>query len=228
MIWWVLLIFAQRDFRRDVSLIFFSLAILGLIPITTDTSISNMFLMGTALTVAVLIPYLVTRFIYRQDTISFGAFTTRRWTRSEWLWIGFTVVLGYFLIPYYLADTLSYLNWTVKPGVWELTLLFIGTNALGIWDELFFVNTVLAILRKHVDFHIANIVQATLFTSFLYELGFRGWWPCIIFPFALAQGYVFRSTQNLTYIIGLHLALDLILFLALIELHHPDWLSIIF
>jgi hypothetical protein len=175
MIGCVLLVFAQRDFRRDVALIFFSLAILGLIPITTDTSISNMFLMGTALSVAVLTPYLVTRFIYRQDTISFGAFTTRGWTRSEWLWIGFTVALGYFLIPYYLADTLSYLNWTVKPGVWELTLLFIGTNALGIWDELFFVNTVLAILRKHVDFHIANVVQATLFTSFLYELGFRGW-----------------------------------------------------
>lgn len=45
----------------------------------------------------------------------------------------------------------------------------------------------------------------------------------MIFPFALAQGYVFRETKNLTYIISLHLALDLILFLALIHLHHRDW-----
>ncbi len=139
------------------------------------------------------------------------------------MWLGFTLIVGYFLVPYYLQDTGSYLNWTVTPGFVEVFILFLGTNALGIWDELFFVNTILSILRKHFTFHIANITQAILFTSFLYELGFRGWGPCIIFPFALAQGYVFRETRNLAYIITLHLCLDLILFLALLVLHHPEW-----
>ncbi len=219
----VTLLFSERSFAKDIVLIYLSLTILALTPITTDTSISHMLIMGTTLGLAVALPYLVVRFVYQHDTIRYGSFLTRRWTRSEWIWLIFTLILGYFLIPFYLGNTFSYQNWTVKPWWWEIGLLFLGTNALGIWDELFFVNTVLALLRKHFPFHLANLTQAILFTSFLYELGFRGWWPMIIFPFALAQGYVFRETKNLTYIIALHLALDLILFLALIYLHHPDW-----
>jgi membrane protease YdiL (CAAX protease family) len=217
------LLFSERSFQRDIALIYLSLSILALTPITTDTSLSHMIQMGTMITLAVVLPYLITRFIYRTDTIQYGAFLTRPWTRGEWMWLAFTGVIGYFLIPYYLADTLSYQNWTVKLGWWEIFLLFLGTNALGIWDELFFVNTVLALLKKHIPFHLANLTQAFLFTSFLYELGFRGWAPWIIYPFALIQGYVFRETKNLTYIIALHLTLDLILFLALIHLHHPEW-----
>lgn len=217
------LLFSEKWFAKHLALIYLSIGLLGLTPITTDTSIGHIIEMSITLWLGALVPYLVVRYIYREDVILYGTFLTRKWTRGEWMWLGFTLVIGYFLIPYYLRETWSYLNWTVTPGWWGIFVLFLGTNALGIWDELFFVNTVLQLLCKHFPFALANLTQATLFTSFLFELGFRGWWPLIIFPFALAQGYVFRETKNLTYIISLHLSLDLVLFLALLYLHHPEW-----
>src|SRR5438105_3569702 len=120
----------------------------------------------------------------------------------------------------------SYVNWTVDPGVSNLVRFFIGTNALGIWDELFFVSTVLGLLRRHLAFPIANLTQSILFTSFLYELGFRGWAFLVIFLFALVQGYIFKKTESLFYIITIHLTFDLILYLALIYTHHPSWMPI--
>ncbi|GAB0174149.1 MAG: hypothetical protein HHAS10_00280 [Candidatus Altimarinota bacterium] len=217
------LIFSHKSFAKYFILLYVSIGLLGITPITTDTSLQHIAIMSITLGLALLVPYLMVRFVYKDDTIRYGAFLTRRWTTGERIWLCFTFIVGYLLLPYYLRDTLSYLNWTVKPGWSEIMILFLGTNALGIWDELFFVNTVLQVLRRYFPFVIANISQALLFTSFLYELGFRGWGPVMIFPFALAQGYVFRETKNLTYIISLHLALDFILFLALIYLHKPDW-----
>jgi len=108
----------------------------------------------------------------------------------------------------------------------HVTRLFVGTNGLGIWDELFFCSTVLAILRKFYPFWVANLLQAVLFTAFLYELGFRGWYgPIIIYIFAWLQGIVFQRTDNLTYIIAIHLTVDAMLFLVLIHLHHPGVLD---
>ena len=47
--------------------------------------------------------------------------------------------------------------------------LFVGTNALGTWDELFFICTCFALLRRHLVDWQANLIQAVLFTSFLWE-----------------------------------------------------------
>jgi membrane protease YdiL (CAAX protease family) len=120
-----------------------------------------------------------------------------------------------------MQTTQGHLYWSFELTVASLGLLFIGTNALGIWDELFFVVTVLGLLRRHMPFLWANIAQAIMFTSFLYELGFRGWAPFAIFPFALLQGIVFKKTENLFYVIAIHLTLDFILYLALIDAHYP-------
>ena len=51
--------------------------------------------------------------------------------------------------------------------------LFVGVNAVGIWDELFFICVVLALLRPHFPFWLANLLQAAVFVSFLWELGYR-------------------------------------------------------
>lgn len=125
-----------------------------------------------------------------------------------------------------MQTTGAYQNWVVENDPYHLFILFLGTNGLGIWDELFFIVTVLALLKRHMPFHQANLVQALLFTSFLYELGFRGWAPFIIYPFALLQGLVFRRTDNLVYIIAIHLTIDFVLYLALINAHHPQLLNI--
>jgi membrane protease YdiL (CAAX protease family) len=215
-----------KKFRRDILLIYTSLAILSFTPINTDVSNIHILEMGFALSLAVALPYVISRYIYKDHSVRFPWHHGRRWYKSEIWYIIITATIAYFLLPFMLRSSGSYTNWIVDPGVENLIRLFIGTNALGIWDELFFVSTVLALLRKHLPFAIANLVQAVLFTSFLYELGFQGWIFIIIYIFALIQGYIFKKTKSLLYVITIHLVFDFILYLALIYLHHPDWLPI--
>jgi membrane protease YdiL (CAAX protease family) len=220
------LFFAGKQFRRDIFLIYICLALLGLTPITTDTSYGHTIVMGTFLILAIVIPYTMSRYVYKDHLVYFRMHHGRNWYKSEIFYIFLTAVVTYFLFPIMLRSSGSYLNWTVEPGTDNLLRLFIGTNALGIWDELFFVSTTLGILRRHLTFPFANLAQSILFTSFLYELGFRGWAFLIIFVFALLQGYIFKKTDSLFYVITIHLVADFILYLTLIYLHHPDWISI--
>lgn len=220
------LLFCGRKFAKEILLIYVSIVILAITKITTDISYKHMVEMGTALFLAVAIPYFISRYLYKDYLVRFQFHHGRRWYKKEVAYILITAVISYFLLPFYLSNTGAYLNWMVDAGSSNIIRLFIGTNALGIWDELFFVSTVLGILRRFMPFIWANIVQSILFTSFLYELGFTGWGFIMIFIFALIQGVVFKKTESLFYVITIHLTLDLILFLALIHAHHPDWIPI--
>ena len=220
------LLFCSKQFRKDLLLIYISIAILGITPITTDISWLHIVQMGTPLILAVLLPYFVSRYLYKDHLVRFKFHHGRSWYRSEILYILATAVIAYLLLPFFLKNTGSYRYWTVDPGVGNLVRLFLGTNFLGIWDELFFVSTILGILRRFMNFHAANAAQGIMFTSFLFELGFRGWGFIMIFIFALIQGYVFKKTESLFYVITIHLTLDFVLYLALIHAHHPSWMPI--
>ena len=220
------LCFCTKQVRKDIALIYLSLGLLGLTPITTDISLGHMFHMGTLLGLAVLLPYVISRFVYKDHLVRFQWHHGRSWYKTELFYIGLTAVVAYLLLPFMLRVTGSYLNWTVAPGAWNLFVLFLGTNGLGIWDELFFVCTVLGILKRHLSFRWANLAQAIMFTSFLYELGFRGWCFVVIFLFALLQGYIFKKTESVLYVITIHLTLDFILYLVLIHAYHPSWLPL--
>ncbi len=222
----VLTLASSHPIRRHLPLVLGSLALLGITPINTDVSNAHMLQMALTLTLAVAIPYAVSKYLMREDLIQFPIHNKRRWHRSEFIYIFVTAAIAYLLLPFYLADTGSYQNWSVEPTTDGLIRLFIGTNGLGLWDELFFICTVLAVFRRYLPFVWANLAQAVLFTSFLYELGFRGWGPAAIFLFALSQGYIFRRTGSLLYIVTIHLTLDFILYLALIHAYYPHWLPI--
>ncbi len=144
---------ADKKFSKDIFLIIVSLGILGITPINTDISVPHMILMGTTLFLAVAVPYIISRFIYQDRSVHFQWFNGRRWYASEVVYIGLTAVVAYFLLPYYLKSTGAYLNWPSASDHASIVRLFIGTNALGIWDELFFVSTVLGILRRYFNFN---------------------------------------------------------------------------
>lgn len=214
-------------FPRDMLLLCAMLALLGFTPVNTDISWEHMLSMGAAMTLAVAIPFFVTRRIFKEKTISFPFRHGRKWYRKEIAYVAVAAALAYFLLPFYLHQTGSYLNWTVDISTFDsIARLFVGTNALGIWDELFFIGTALALFRKHIPFALANVAQAVLFCSFLYELGFRGWGPVATFIFALTQGFIFKNSKSFLYILTIHLTIDFILFLVLIHLHHPEHLRI--
>ncbi len=226
LIGFVTLFFCQKQWRKDISLIYLSLTLLGITPITTDISYFHIVQMSIPLMLAVALPYLISRYVYKDYFVRFQFHHGRNWYKTEIAYIFFTAFVAYFLIPFFLKNTGSYHNWTVSPGFSNLFRLFLGTNFLGIWDELFFICTVLGILKRYVPFVWANILQSVLFTSFLYELGFRGWGWIMIALFALVQGYVFQKTESLLYVITIHLTLDLILYLALLHVYFPTWMPI--
>jgi membrane protease YdiL (CAAX protease family) len=202
------------------------LALLGLIPINTDISYGHMLSMGSVLTLTVALPYLTSKYLFKDKVITFPFRFGRKWRKREIAYVFLAGIVSYFLLPFYLGTTGSYLNWSAELEPGKIIRLFIGTNALGIWDELFFVGVCLALLRQHIPFMWANLTQAFLWTTFLYELGFRGWGPPLIFLFALSQGLIFSRSKSLLYIITVHLTIDFILFLTLIHLHNPETLRI--
>lgn len=223
----VLLIpYGRSAFATHISLLAGMLALLGLIPINTDISYSHMAVMGSVLVATIALPYLSSHYLTKDKVITFPFRFGRKWRKREIAYVLFAAVVSYLLLPFYLAHTGSYLNWSADLELSKVIRLFLGTNALGIWDELFFVGVCLALLRQHIPFLWANLAQAFLWTTFLYELGFRGWGPPLIFLFALSQGFIFSRSKSLLYIITVHLTIDFILFLTLIHLHNPDVLRI--
>jgi hypothetical protein len=215
----------DRPLAKDLLLIAFGLVTISLVPINTEISWDHMMLMGTALAIAVVVPYLVSRFVYRDHAVRFPILAGHRWTTLERWYLVAVLVLGWIILPVYMIPTGVYLNWPAASDASTIARLFVGTNALGIWDELFFICTCFALLRRHLVDWQANLVQAVLFTSFLWELGFHAWGPLLIYPFALVQGWIFKLTKSLTYIVCVHLLFDFVLFLVLVHAHNRDWLA---
>jgi membrane protease YdiL (CAAX protease family) len=200
--------------------------VMSLVPITTDVSDAHMVTMGTAMALAVAIPYAVSRWVYQDHAVRFPVRTGERWTRLEKGYLVAVPLLGYALLPAYMIRTGVYENWPAVSDPEGIARLFLGTNVLGIWDELFFVCTVFTLLRRHLPMWQANVLQAVLFTSFLFDLGFHAWGPVMIYAFALVQGYIFQLTRSLTYVVCVHLLFDLVLFLVLLHAHNRTWIDV--
>jgi membrane protease YdiL (CAAX protease family) len=216
----------SRSLFTDIALISVGLIAMSAVPITTDISTEHMLVMGTAMILAVGIPYAVSRFVTKDYAIRFPIRTGQKWTRAEKWYLPAVVVIGYALIPVYMIRTGVYNNWPAVNDTDGIARLFVGTNGLGIWDELFFVCTAFTLLRRHLPDWQANLLQAVLFTSFLWELGFHAYAPFFIFPFALLQARLFTITKSLLYIVCVHLLFDFVLFLVLIHAHNREWIDI--
>lgn len=224
-----LVISAFVDWRlfRDLMLIAIGLAIISLVPLNADLSTFHMVQMGLALALAVIVPWAISRVILREKSIRFPVLTGKKWSLAAKLYLPGVVVLGYLILPFYLISTGVYQNWpdaTADPSVfWRL---FLGVNSVGIWDELFFICIAFTLLRRHFPMWLANLLQAVIFSSFLWEIGYQSWGPLLTFPFALLQGYTFSLTKSLSYVVSVHLLFDFVLFLALVHAHNADWLPI--
>jgi hypothetical protein len=216
----------DRALLRDLGLIAAGLVAISLVPITTDISTEHKFVMGLAMILAVGIPYCASRFVFRDHAVRFPVLTGHPWTRMEKWYLAAVVIMGYALLPAYMVNTGVYRNWPAVSDPEGIFRLFLGTNVLGIWDELFFICTVFILLRRHLPVAQANVLQAVLFTSFLWELGFHAWAPAFIFPFALVQAIIFTRTKSLSYIVSVHLLFDFVLFLVLLHAHNRAWFDI--
>lgn len=216
----------DRALGRDLALIGVGMGIISAISLKADLSDAGMVRFTVALSLAVLVPWALSRFLFRQRSIRFPVATGRRWSRWQWTYLAAVVAIGYLLLPFYFIGSGAYRNWPEITTGPEIARLFVGVNAVGIWDELFFICTVFALLRQHLGLWTANVLQSVVFVSFLWELGYREWGPLLTLPFALVQGWIFARSTSLPYVVAVHLLFDLVVFGVLVHAHNPELLDV--
>ena len=217
---------ASAGLAKDLLLIALALAAVSLISLEADISPLGMLRFTLALGAAVVIPYSLSRWVFKDRFITFPV-RLERWTRAQWGYLIVVIIAAYLILPFYFIVSGVWQNWPAV-GQWhEIARLFVGVNAVGIWDELFFICTCYVLFMRHFKPWLANLLQALIFVSFLWELGYREWGPWLTIPFALVQGFVFTITRkNLLYVVVLHLLFDAVVFLVIVHAHHPTALPI--
>ncbi len=213
---------------RDLSLIAVGMLIVSVIPLKAELDNLAMVRFTLALGGAVLVPYVISRWVYRDRAIAFPWRGGGRWTFWQWGWLVLVLVLGWLILPFYFITSDVYLNWPVVDTPDLIARLFVGVGAVGIWDELFFICTCFALLRRHFADLSANALQAIVFVSFLWELGYQAWGPLLTIPFALLQALIFLKTRSLGYVVTVHLLFDAVVFGVLVHAHSPGMLDAIF
>jgi hypothetical protein len=211
---------------RDLLLIAVGMLIVSTISVKADISWGNFFLIGFVLAAAVAAPYLLSRFVFKDHRIRFPWKTGQRWTKVQWGYFGLVLFLGWLILPFYFITSGVYLNWPIVTTPDEIGRLFVGVNAVGTWDELFFICTIFVLYRRHFPFWLANLLQMVVFVSFLWELGYQSWGPLLTIPFALLQGFTFMITRSLTYVLIVHLLFDLVVFLVIVHARNPGSIPI--
>jgi membrane protease YdiL (CAAX protease family) len=216
----------DRALARDLALIALGQVLISSISLKADLSNLGMARFALALSLAVAVPVVLARVVFKDREVTFRWRGGWPWSRAQWLYIVVVLAAAYLILPYYFISSGVYRNWPEIRGNAEIARLFIGVNAVGIWDELFFVATVFVLLRRHFPIWAANLLQATVFVSFLWELGYRAWGPLLTIPFALIQGWLYSRAKTLPYVITVHLLFDAAVFMVLVHAHHPELFDI--
>ncbi len=217
---------ADRGLGRDLLLIGLGIGLISTTSMEADVSWPRFLAIGSALTLAVTVPFLVDRLVYRRSAIHFPWRTGRRWPGLMKAYIVAVPLLGWAILPFYFIRSGAYRNWPEITETDQLARFFVGVNGVGTWDELFFICTCFALLLRHFPGWQANLLQAGIFVSFLWELGYRAWGPLLTIPFALLQGLIFLRTGSLTLVLIVHLLFDAIVFMAIVHANVPELFAI--
>lgn len=202
---------------RDLLLIAVGMVIVSTVSVKADISWGNFFLLGFVLASAVAVPYLISRFVFKDRVIRFKWRGDWPWSKVQWLYLVLVLFLGWLILPFYFITSGVYLNWPNTTTPDEIGRLFVGVNAVGLWDELFFILTVFVLLMRHFPVWQANLLQMVIFVSFLWELGYQSWGPLLTIPFALIQGWIYFQTKSLAYVVTVHLLFDAVVFLVIVH-----------
>ncbi len=223
----LVLVVRERDnaFRRRMGLLLAVLAILTVAPIHTDRSDAHFVTLGIPFLAVVLIPAIA---MARWDP---GVIRYRFWPkRPRWrdlVYVLISAPLAWIIIRWYFFTVNPELptHWPMpqpesEEAAWRL---FIGINCVGIWDELFFVNTVFALMRSCFSFRVANLAQAVVYSAVLTDMAFTGIGPAVIYLFALTQGSMFEGSENLLFVLLVHIIVDAVLVAAILHYHYPGF-----
>lgn len=220
---WILVRSGDPVLQRNLGILLVAVLILGFAPIHTNLDTLHFFTLGIPFLAVVVGPYLYMR---RRAP---GELVWRFWPRS-WAWrdviytlISVPLAWGIIQIYFFHLNPELPTHWPIAPehNAGDVTRLAIGINCVGIWDELFFINTVYVLLRRVFPARWANLAQAVVYTSVLYHMAFTGWGIVIVCLFALTQGVMYEKSSVLLYVLIVHLIVDLFLVLAILQYHAP-------
>ena len=210
--------------RRHMGVLLACIALLAFAPIHTDLSTPHFFTLGAFFLAAILGPYLFMR--WRAPGELRWNFWPRRFWWRDLIYTLISIPLAWGVIELYF--------YRLNPGLpthWPLPEMFdagaiqrlvVGINCVGIWDELFFINTVYGLLRGVFPARVANAAQAVVYTSVLYDMAFTGHGVWIVYLFALTQGTMYEKSRALLYVLIVHLIVDVFLVLAIVQHYYPN------
>lgn len=214
----------ETTFKRVMGVLLLLVLLLAVSPIRTETTDANFLMLGACFLAALVVPPLLLR---KTDpgTLGFRMFP-ERFSKLEFFYTLLSAPLAYFVFQLYFSISPEVpFNWVLPdhPTPEALLRLFIGINLVGIWDELFFINTCFALFRRIYPFWWANLGQSVVYVSVLYDMAFRGWGPLFVLLLALTQGIMFQRSKAMVYVLAVHLIVDYFLFQAVIEHHYPGF-----
>ncbi len=211
---------AFRVFRRRMGVLLGVVALLAFAPISTDLSLGHMAHLGAFFFAAVAVPNLI---LARTDPeVLRFRLLPRRLRAADVIYTLVAVPLswGVLQVWFFRINPELPTHWTLPPvpdhdQMWRLIA---GINCVGIWDELFFVYTIYAILRSVFPQRVANAAQAVVYTSVLYKMAFTGIGPIVVYLFALTQGAMYEGSRRcLFWVLLVHLIVDFFLVLAILK-----------
>ena len=219
----------EPKLRRRLSILLGCVILLGLVDINPSTSNENFVKLGIPFFLVVFIPAVIQHFGDRG--IIRYRFWPKVWRKQDIIYTILSIPLAWLVLKgyewgnrFFLEDEL-FRHWALPedPDTGEIRRLFIGINLVGIWDELFFVNTAFALLRSLFAFRIANIMQAIIYTAVLYDMAFTGLGIGIVFAFAWTQGAMFEKSESLLWVLIVHLIVDYFLVAFIVQTYYPDY-----
>jgi membrane protease YdiL (CAAX protease family) len=220
----------DRVAQRRMGALLAAVLLLAVIDIRTDLTLRNALQLGGGFLGALLLP-LAVLWRERPRVIEFRIIP-RHLDRLECAYVLISVPLAWAVVSVY------FFQWTPQmPLQWplagdhshaQIARFITGINCVGIWDELFFINTVYAVLRSLYPARAANLAQAVVYTSVLYDMAFIGAGPVIVFLFALIQGVMYERARTLLYVLVVHLIVDAFLVAAVLHYHFPGLARIFF
>ncbi len=198
-----------------------ALFILVLAPISTSLEPTHITLLALCFAAVLIAPALILR---KTNIITFHFLPKHLdWVDISYTLISIPLAWGAFELYFKALSPEVPFNWVLpnEPNNTELLKLFMGINGVGIWDELFFVNTSFAILRSLFPFRTANLAQSVIYMIVLYDMAFTGWGPVFVYTLALTQGFMFERSKVLLWVLIVHLIVDYFLFQAIVTRYYP-------
>lgn len=209
-----------RRTRRYLTMIVAMFVVMSMTPVSTSTEPLLMALMGLGMGITVVLPFLAQKYLFREDILHIRLNLRHRWNSREVGYVVFAALFVPFWLGLYFFTSDASSHWQMETPS-DVVIVFISIMAIGVWEELVFIAALFGLLRRYLPYAWANLLQATFFTAFLYQIGFQGWIAINLFLYALYQGMVYYRTGNLMTTLIIHALVDLAVFATIFFAVYP-------